>query len=138
MIAVAGAVMVLSTLPGARAGRSRSLASGVTTNTNRPGKQLALVGPSRARSQISRSIVSGTGLGSQVRSVRACRKSWSRASLETGARTSPFSDLFISPPTGLCRPAERPLGIALKELLLIGIAEGQLIGSFHLFRSETD
>ena len=50
MIAVTGACMVLSTLPGVRAGRSRSLASRDFTKSTRIGLQLALVGPSAASS----------------------------------------------------------------------------------------
>jgi len=50
MIAVTGAWMVLSTLPGVRAGRSRSLASRDFTKSTRIGLQFALVGPSIARS----------------------------------------------------------------------------------------
>ena len=37
--------MVFSTFPGARAGRSRSLASGVVRKTKRAGDEVALVGP---------------------------------------------------------------------------------------------
>ena len=45
MIAVTGAALVLSTLPGVSAGSSRAFASGVRTKTKRAGHELALVGP---------------------------------------------------------------------------------------------
>ena len=45
MIAVTGAALVLSTLPGLSAGISRALASGVRTKRMRAGEELALVGP---------------------------------------------------------------------------------------------
>jgi hypothetical protein len=45
MMAVTGAALVLSTLPGERAGMRRALASGVRTKTMRAGQELALVGP---------------------------------------------------------------------------------------------
>ena len=45
MIAVTGAALVLSTLPGVSAGSSRAFASGVRRNTKRAGQELALVGP---------------------------------------------------------------------------------------------
>src|SRR5690242_19477097 len=76
-IAVAGAAMVLSTLPGARAGFNRAFASGEVTKTNRPGEPLALVGPSRASWTTWRSRSAGTGFGSQAVKVRASRKIWS-------------------------------------------------------------
>ncbi len=56
--------MVFSTLPGASAGFSRSLPSGVRTNTTAIGETLALVGPILARSMISSSRASGTGASS--------------------------------------------------------------------------
>ena len=45
MIAVTGAAFVLSTLPEARAGSRRALASGVLRKRMRAGHVLALVGP---------------------------------------------------------------------------------------------
>ena len=45
MIAVTGAAIVCSTLPGVSAGRSRSFASGVLTKTIRAGQLLRRVGP---------------------------------------------------------------------------------------------
>ncbi len=45
MIAVTGAALVLSTLPGLSASSSRAFASGVRTNRIRAGQELALVGP---------------------------------------------------------------------------------------------
>src|SRR5690349_18175689 len=80
MIAVTGACMVLSTLPGLSAGRSRSLASGDFTKSTRIGLQLALVGPNAAISYAWRSSASGTGRASQARWVRALRKMRSRPS----------------------------------------------------------
>ena len=50
MIAVTGAAIVLSTLPGDSAGRSRSFASRLLTKTKRAGQLLAEVGPHFRRS----------------------------------------------------------------------------------------
>ena len=50
MMAVTGACLVLSTLPGVSAGSSRALASGVRRKTKRAGQELALVGPTRTMS----------------------------------------------------------------------------------------
>ena len=83
-MAVTGAAMVLSTLPGASAGRSRSFASAERMNTIRIGETLALVGPILARSTASRSKASGTGRSSQPLWVRASRNSRSRASTWMG------------------------------------------------------
>ena len=47
MIAVTGAALVLSTLPGVSAGIKRAFASGVRTKRIRAGHELALVGPDR-------------------------------------------------------------------------------------------
>src|SRR5687767_13469637 len=80
MIAVTGAVIVFSALPGARAGNSRCLAAGVRRKTIRAGLLLALVGPQRIRSQSRRSVSSCTGLASHALNVRPFRKRRSRTS----------------------------------------------------------
>ena len=74
-MAVTGAAMVLSTLPGASAGLSSALASAPLTNTTRAGCELAAVGPMRARSQAWRSTSSGTARSRKREWVRACRNS---------------------------------------------------------------
>ena len=85
MMAVTGALIVLSTLPGASAGRSRSLACWLRTNTMRAGEQLALVGAIFMRSYSARNCSSETGRGSQPLWVRAALKSWSSATESRGA-----------------------------------------------------
>ena len=65
MIAVTGACLVFSMLPALSAGSSRAFASGVRTNRNRAGHELALVGPNFMMSKIARSWSSLTGVGSQ-------------------------------------------------------------------------
>ncbi len=47
MMAVTGAALVLSTLPGLSAGISRAFASGFRTKRIRAGHEFALVGPER-------------------------------------------------------------------------------------------
>src|SRR6185295_10281649 len=79
MMAVTGACLVLSTLPGVSAGSRRALASGVRTNTRRAGQVLALVGPIFTMSYSARSWSSDTGVGSQPFWVRAWRNSRSMA-----------------------------------------------------------
>src|SRR5207247_205640 len=74
MIAVTGAVIVFSTLPAARAGRSRSFARGVRRKTMRAGIVFALVGPHFIRSQIWRRVSSLTGRSGQALCDRASRK----------------------------------------------------------------
>src|SRR6266566_3922536 len=78
-ITVTGAVIVFSTLSGASAGRSRSLASFDRRNANRAGEEFALVGAHFSRSYSSRSVSSVTGRGCHVEYVRALRKSASNA-----------------------------------------------------------
>ena len=79
MIAVAGAAIVLSTLPGWSRGRSFSFASVERTKTIRIGDMFAEVGPIFARSYAWRRSASSTGLSCQAICVRASRKIRSRA-----------------------------------------------------------
>src|SRR5581483_11245131 len=79
MMAVAGAAMVLSTLPELSRGLSLSLAAFDFTKTTRAGSELNAVGPIFMRSTSSTSRLSGTSLGCQSRLVRASRKSRLRA-----------------------------------------------------------
>ncbi len=78
-MAVAGAAMVLSTLPELRSGLSLSLAAFDFTKMTRAGSELNAVGPIFMRSMSSTSRLSGTSLGCQARLVRASRKSRLRA-----------------------------------------------------------
>ena len=71
MMAVTGALIVLSTLPASNAVFSFSLASFVLTKTSRIGQQLALVGPHLHRSKIRSSRLSSTGLSCQKEKLRA-------------------------------------------------------------------
>ena len=80
MIAQTGAVMVFSKLPPDNAGRSRSLPASLVTKTNRPGEQLAEVGPNFKISHNACSVVSGTARSCQPFWLRACVKSWAMAS----------------------------------------------------------
>src|SRR6476469_7803956 len=78
MMAVTGAVMVLSTLPAARQGLSLALAAGDTTKRTRIGQVLLLVGPHFAKSYTARNKASSTGWSNQAVCVRASVKSCSR------------------------------------------------------------
>src|SRR5438128_6802086 len=80
MMTVTGAVIVFSTFPGARTGRSLSFASRERRKTNRAGFPLALVGPHFITSYSRRRRSSVTGFSSQALCVRASRNSRSRAS----------------------------------------------------------
>src|SRR5262245_10574588 len=79
MIAVTGADIVFSWLPGLRCGLSRSFASGLRRNRMRAGCELAVVGPSFTMSQICRSCASVTS-PDRALCVRALRKRVSRHS----------------------------------------------------------
>src|SRR5271165_975435 len=80
MMAVTGALIVLSRLPSDKNDFSRSFASFDITKTMRPGLILALVGPQRMRSYTAMSRAGLTGLSSHLFWVRALRKITSRAS----------------------------------------------------------
>ena len=95
MITVTGAVFVFSTLPGATAGSSRALASGVVMKTNRAGEEFALVGPNAARLYASFSNSIGTGSGRHTQCVRASRNIWSKDS----------ELIFLCPCTACCDSA---------------------------------
>src|SRR6185436_11338637 len=77
MIAVTGAAIVLSRLPGLSAGLSFSLPSGVRTKTIRAGCEFCEVGPHFMISWIARSCASLTGLSRKTLWVRALRRMWS-------------------------------------------------------------
>src|SRR5262245_51591127 len=74
MIAVTGAAIVLSRLPGLSAGLSFSLPSVVRTKTIRTGCEFCEVGPHFMISWISRSCASLTGLSRKTLCVRARRR----------------------------------------------------------------
>src|ERR1700756_436341 len=74
-ITVTGAVIVFSTLRGASAGRSRSLASFDRRKANRAGLEFALVGAHFNSSYRSRTVWSVTRLGCHLVYERASRKS---------------------------------------------------------------
>jgi len=78
MIAVTGAFMVLSRLPGLSAGASFSFASFVRTNTNRAGCVFMVVGPHFISSWIDLNCSSVTGPENPL-CVRAVRNSTSSA-----------------------------------------------------------
>ena len=84
MIAVAGAAIVLSTLPASRCGLRRCLAFSEVTKMMRAGEQLALVGPILRRSASAISVASDTGLSCQRLKVRASRKIWSETVIVDG------------------------------------------------------
>src|ERR1700739_2693611 len=84
MIAVTGASIPFCRLPSRTGGLSRSFAAGVVTNTMRTGKQFALVGPQRIRSNRATSCSRETRFSNHLFWLRALRKIVSSAESSSG------------------------------------------------------
>src|SRR5208283_4775434 len=95
-MATTGAAMVFSTLPGDRAGRSRSLASLERRKRTRNGCWFAAVGPILASSSASTSSASGTGRARNALWVRASVKIWASAAEPTLAPRAFLTSVMVA------------------------------------------